>query len=701
MKGGKMKRLTNNGPVLVLLTLLMLVALLLLPAVAGADKVTVTGSADNKPSLQGQRTSFSGNGYYVEFYASGTSSYYRSRGLGNGTFGPQSANLGDATNSQAVYYDGSYVYRIRTTQGANRPTYFRRGVLESDGTITWDSESFVGYLAIGSPADIPEPSITVSNGHYFIGFNRYDGPDDSDTARVLECETGNSSWITAHDHFCGNHQYYLQVRVVAVTDGVCVVIGGAHEGSKYIWLRHYNMSSWTSDRYVAANLAAEEQFTVYASGGTVQIVYCDSVTLKYVTYSTGTESFGTPEAIYTGTGGMYPTITHNESDDTLWVFWVVDGNKILYKVLDGFVWGDYTQLGNDTSISSRVIASDYSLDGNYMGAYYFNGSMLVHLSIMAGVITEPGLPYGVTQAASDIVARSASLNGHCISDGNATTTAYFHYWSCPTGVPSECASYDAYAGAAISGQDISQTVYLAPETEYSYYLFLSNSAGNFTANTVSFETLAEETTSAPIVYTLPMAAYLEFPVARGLLLYDGNLACTAGFQYRKVGISEWTTVTCGGTYDPDIGWVADIYSSPAVFWKALNDLARYTNYEVRAWAHNIDGYGYGEIIMVGSGSQPGGATPTGTPWFPVIPGLPALSDTLKLILALVITISAMFLVSMASKQAKGATIVVVAVGIGCVVVFSLLGWFPRYVLVLVGGVIALLILLSLNKGGNR
>lgn len=676
----------------------------LLSAPAGALEITsVAAPVDSVTSFGSDRLSFSGNGYYVRFYQDGAHTYYKSLVMGNDSWSGASADLGDSRSGLGCWWDGDHVYLVRSPSLGGRPTYFRRGYLESNGTITWSSEQFVGNLAADSytASGTPEPEICVDgNGVYWIVYNYYDGANGGDQVFAKTCSTGNETWVTDDTwNVITSTGYYIQAHVVPAGSGVVVLGAWGHE-YQTIKARYWDGDSWGNIDTLSAYLGGEEGAAFLGDGSVVDIAYTlNSGALKYCTYSPLTGDFSAVQDM--AALGYGPALSLNTYDNTVWLYYYDSTLDIKYRVLDGFVWGDSQTLYHEVDgLEYTSLVADTSTDRYYQGCYWQTPAG--DYNVKFGYLYSPnfGAPYGVTLAASNIDPQSATLNGHVVSDGNTTTTASFIYRTCPTYDEWEnpvCAEYSVEVGDFSSGDDVSVGVTgLAPGATYEYNLFLSNSQGNYTCNEIEFTTDTEPNPAVPIVYTLPVHYEETYVLARGLLLWDGNLDCTTGFQYKVHGSSgNWTQVYNYATTSTTP--TMQIHHSGEEFIKSLYMLTRYTDYDLRAFAQNALGYGYGQTIVIGSGSQT--AAPTATPWNPNLPwNLGNFSVNTKLIIAIVCTIGAMILVSSRTKDHKASLIVVFGVGFASVIVFTVLGWFPIYVIILVGGVTALLLLLTLQRG---
>lgn len=691
---------------IMLLVILSVMLNLLLPVqVSAMTETVVVSGAYTSYSFGSDRLSFSGEGYFVRFYQDGAHTYCKSMVLGNTSWVNQSADLGDSRLGLSVWWNGTYVYMVRSPSLGGRPTYFRRGYLEGNGTITWAAEQSVGNLASDgyTPTEIPEPEICIDGaGTYWIVYNYYDGPNGGDQVYAKTCSTGNETWVTDDTwNVITGVGYYIQAHVVPAGSGVVVFGAWGHE-DQAIRARYWDGSAWAGVETLSAYLGGEEYASFLGDGSVVHIAYeLNSGALKYCTFSPLTGDYSAVQDM--AAVGYGPVLSKGTYDDTVWLYYYDNTKTIKYRVLDGFVWGDSQDLWTDEDgIYLTSLFVDTYTERFYQGCYWSTPSPGYDVKFVYLFNPSYSTPYGVTTAASDVGSFSATLNGHIISDGNRTTTVSFHYETCPTYDEWEnptCAAYDVTVGNYTSGEDASiEVTDLAPGNDYRYYMVLSNSLGNYTCNTIEFTTTTELTPDTPIVYTLPIHYADTYVLARGILLWDGNLDCVTGFQYKvHGGGGNWTEVYNYATTSATP--TMQIHHSGEEFIKSLYTLTRYTNYDLRAFAKNSLGYGYGQTIIIGSGPQT--AAPTPTPWNPILPwGVGSLGSNAKLIIAILGTIGAMVLVSGWTRAHKASLLVVFGVGFAAVIVFTVLGWYPIYVIILTGGIVALMVLLQIQRAGS-
>jgi hypothetical protein len=209
-------------------------------------------------------------------------------------------------------------------------------------------------------------------------------------------------------------------------------------------------------------------------------------------------------------------------------------------------------------------------------------------------------------------------------------------------------------------------------------------------------------TDIPVVETLPATGVGQtIATINGALLYDGNLGCYVGFRWRQQGAGTWNT-----------NELSRQLHSIQNFQGQLSGLTLDTSYEYQAYAKNDLAHNgiFGNVTTFTT-LHAAGITPTATPsGGSIIPPLPpifhvSLPAGVKLIIALIVTILGMLAVGvfMAGKGASSSSgYVILAYGFAAIIGFAIFGWYPTYVLYLIGGIVGLGILLTLagRTGGK-
>jgi hypothetical protein len=307
--------------------------------------------------------------------------------------------------------------------------------------------------------------------------------------------------------------------------------------------------------------------------------------------------------------------------------------------------------------------------------------------------TTNGSPFGETLDVGNVTDHSAVFNAHCIFDGGNLTTATFKYAG--TGIPWDN-PVEIVFGNVSEGQYFSiDVIDLTPSTLYGYWVYFENAYGNYSSSPKYFQTVAGIGPDVPIVQTLPATFVTNTSaVINGFLAYDGNLDCYLGFRYRQQGASDWIE-GMHSSASWHLGGYAT-YRSPQSFSNTLNGLAIDTIYEYEALAKNdLARTGvFGNITTFFTGHA---GAPTVTPR-PIVPDNIHLSPSVKIFLALLVTVLSMAALGYALRSAPLVGVVcAVAAGLMWLIAFSAWGYLPGWVIlaiVIILGMVILLIVLA-------
>jgi hypothetical protein len=339
-------------------------------------------------------------------------------------------------------------------------------------------------------------------------------------------------------------------------------------------------------------------------------------------------------------------------------------------------WATFLPGGNQIVVGQETLASSLASELSPLG---FGGY---------GIGVAVGFPYGTAEEATSITCTSAIFNGYLQDDGNLTTTAVFKYAGGgisigdPEIIDVGVVAKDSYFTGNATG--------LIPDNLYWYWITFSNSAGNFSTSTgesggVFFMTSGDCPVSAPVVQTMA-ASNVDRTTARlnAALLWDGGLPCYTGFSYRVVGSGTWITSELSG-----------IRYSVVTFSGELSNLVPDTNYEFAAYGKNgVATAGiYGEILTFTTLHVSGGiATPTPGPGIELPPWLTfpiGISGTVKTILGVIFTVVGMILIVFVIRS-TGGMLAAAAYGLGMTIVFVVIGWYPLWIILLIGAIVGLI-----------
>jgi len=321
-----------------------------------------------------QRKTFYANGRFWVFYYDGAKSagYSTSTdGLLWTPFTPFTSKACGAGWRFAVTFDGTCLHYVFSTGKNGDPLYYRCGIPNADGTITWlDVEQNI-TIGEGNTGHL-WPSIAIdSEGRPWVAYARKNATENSRYAYVTMSITSNGTWITApgFPHQLSPTNYTgINVMIVPLTNQkmLAIVSCGGWQIESYLW----NGSSWsekqtttsaiTSDGIIECGLSAVSQ------GDDVHLVFVKDSThdLIYTKCSYDSNSWGPEILVQSGvTSETSPVLSIDLATNKLYCFWAGSPatNCIYYKVYNGSTW-NFVEGSNPWIIESSL-AGYYKYDG--------------------------------------------------------------------------------------------------------------------------------------------------------------------------------------------------------------------------------------------------------------------------------------------------------------------------------------------------
>lgn len=713
------------------MTILMLFLIgvsIISPLVAGAELVShevttdgyayVHGDDHNVFYAQGIYWAFSWKYFYTSADVGATWSAATDMSAGNVTFSNNHKSLAVCIDVAGEYvYIAADCYWDGSIAGA-----FRRGELHGNGTIDWTEWSRIVGWHVSSDDNGVNANIAVDGtGHYWIGHTKYIAyTTNTSYGYVIGSSTTDGTWTTdaAKTLTCYQVGSWIGGTVMPVgLSSTALVLYSSNNG--YIYGRKWQTGSqtWsaavssvgTCRSYLDAGLTEGQAYfsAVPYMDRWAQIVYNRSSDnyLIHTYYDSTLALFATSEfehQMQTATStSTWPCISISSLSDNLYVWWVGTplANHLYYKVRDSnLVWQSVVDLGEESAgfYDTWHISAIETTGEDSLSVIYRSGDQHLRFDRLYG--NETGsLPYGIAIDPSDVTATSATLNGLCTWSGGSGANATFVWQEsglAPVEVDMGAVGTGEYFDAAISG--------LAPESLHWFYVKFENGGGNYSSNTKFFYTLAGGGPSAPMVVTVP-ADHVTSSSAwmQGYLAYDGELECFGGFDLRVQGASTWirswyafTNVWPFNTDRP--------LRSPVTFCVAVSNLAIDTTYEYRALAKNSltePAVVYGDTLTFTTGHVTVG-TPTPGPGIELPPWLTfpfSISNTVKTILGIIFTVAGMILIVFGVRS-TGGMLAAAAYGLGMTIVFTVIGWYPLWIILLIGAIVGLLTFLIVLGG---
>jgi hypothetical protein len=322
------------------------------------------------------------NGLIWSFYCDGSNIAYKTSSDNGATWttglsSPVAALPSGIGLDFAVYFEyrgGTYyLHYVRCLGSATSGVfYYRRGVLNSDGSITW---SAVEQQATVSVRYWYYPTISVDDSGYpWIGLNEQYGGfwvvyvttssvnDGTWTARsgfpyALASATVNAAW---------------GISIVPLTSGKMAAVWTL--GAEALHVKSWNGSAWNTTVNTSSYCEGNKVFSAVGYGDTAHIAFLKSITstsyiLLHVIYTYSTNSLGTEATIASGliATESAPALSVDPSTGNLRCFWLNNPTNlhVYYNKYESGSWASITDWYTESeNIYDAWELSSYSQIGN-------------------------------------------------------------------------------------------------------------------------------------------------------------------------------------------------------------------------------------------------------------------------------------------------------------------------------------------------
>jgi|YelNatPaOPRAMG01_1025707.scaffolds.fasta_scaffold06812_16 hypothetical protein len=319
-----------------------------------------------------QRKSFYANGRFWVFYSDGTNLVYRTSTDGENWSNATTIGACDSGDKASVFFDGTYVHYMRYAGYTN---YYRRGIPNSDGSITWSANE---QQITGS--DWQSACLVVdSNGYAWVGYRKYvsgwfpwvsknskkDGTWSTEFSYQLST-TASASWRVCPVPLTNGKMYVIYCYPNALPRGR---LYDGSWGSEETDLADYNIQ----DAYAYSAVAeGDNVHFVYNRYSTYQIRYNKRV------YGSGwqTNDVLVQDSMESTSA---PALSIDTSTSNLYCFWAKTGTDHVYykKCLNG-TWEstatDWIDESTDTIQYGYVLNSFYKAYNSYIALVYVTKS---------------------------------------------------------------------------------------------------------------------------------------------------------------------------------------------------------------------------------------------------------------------------------------------------------------------------------------
>jgi hypothetical protein len=316
-----------------------------------------------------QRKSFYANGLFWVFYHDGTNMVYKTSTDGSTWSAAVTVRSCSLGSQFSIWFDGTYLHYVVASGGLK----YRRGLPNSDGSITWSADE----QSVSTVYNHPNyPTIaTDSNGYVWIG---YQDSYSSIYPYVIKSGNNDGTWGTTPSGFpyllsTTDSDWY--VSVIPLTAGKMAVVFSSSPDVVYV--KAWTGSSWLST--VSISTQTYHYHSAAAVGDVVHIVFTkfpSPYDICYVKYSYSSNSFSAITTIQAS--GTNPPVIGVDASGDLYVFWAgyPTANHIYYRKYTASTntWESVVDWVAETSLTNNLLTCFYQVYGSRIGVLYLVGS---------------------------------------------------------------------------------------------------------------------------------------------------------------------------------------------------------------------------------------------------------------------------------------------------------------------------------------
>lgn len=405
----------------------------------------------------------------------------------------QAATVTTHDNYASVFFDDTYVHCVYTKDigGAVYSMMYRRGVPNTDGTITWSTAE---QTVLGSGATGQVYVSADTNGYPWICY------PVANRVWVTKSSANDGTWAHA-----ASFPYQLSGTLTTPEAGIILPLTSGRmialytgSGGETIRSQRWN-GTWSAERATTTNSMGNFYYSAVAQDDNVHLVMGEwpSTDIEYERYDYSINAWTDNTAIATGaTSTTVPVISRTNLND-LYVFiedMSINNDKIYYIKYNyyGSSWEAAVELVDETVLDGLPVTDDrlncdYNPDYDKVGVYYVSDPQKLKYKDVAELASVATLP------PTAVTSTSATLRGEVTTTGTGSiTTRGCRYNTSPSAAG---AGYSEETGTFGAG------VYSFPITDFEadelYYCqaYATNSEGTSYGEWIGFFTTQGDPTS--------------------------------------------------------------------------------------------------------------------------------------------------------------------------------------------------------------
>ncbi len=316
-----------------------------------------------------QRNSFYAVGRFWVFYGDGIDSMVYRTSTDGINWSEDPITIRPLTSGQgqffSIWFDETYLHYACNLAGAGNPILYRRGIPNSDGSITWSAAEQTAVAGAGD-AIYGTPCVSVdSEGYPWIGYSRTFRP------YVTRSPNNDGTWGVTP----GGFPYQLldpyvtshRVSVIPLTGREMLAIYTGQQVRAQRW----NGATWGAEISTSNAMFNPVRFSAVAQGNDVHLVFSNfSHRLTYAKYDYSSNSFIDEKTIINVLNQSSPVISIDENNN-LYVFW--DSIYTLYYVrytAETDAWGPAVNWKSEIKIRRDSLTCFYKQYSGYTGLAY-------------------------------------------------------------------------------------------------------------------------------------------------------------------------------------------------------------------------------------------------------------------------------------------------------------------------------------------
>jgi hypothetical protein len=274
----------------------------------------------------------------------------------------------------SVWFDGTYVHYVYHSANYGDPVYYRRGTVNSDGSITWSAVEQTAMSGIGGVKYYYVCISVDTSGYAWIGLNRR----DTQYPMVTKNANNDGTWSTdsGFPYVLKTTADYWSVIPVPLTGAKVYVVYG--EQTHLIYGKLYN-AGWGSEEQASTSTVPNLAYvSVVNDQDDVQLVFLNTgLSIIHIKRTYTTSVWSSEQTVQASvTSSSAPVLSISSATGNLYCYWAGSptANHIYYKLCTSGVWDvDPTDWITETSpplTSNDFLTCYYKVYGVYTGLEY-------------------------------------------------------------------------------------------------------------------------------------------------------------------------------------------------------------------------------------------------------------------------------------------------------------------------------------------